>query len=63
MHYRAKELEVSSEQRQRIDNLRTAFSRIYDAIDLNCKNGKEIFLAINKLEEAQMWAIKGISRE
>ena len=34
MHYRAKELEVSSEQSQRIDNLRTAFSRIYDAIDL-----------------------------
>ena len=63
MHYRAKDLEVSSEQRQRIDNLRTAFSRIYDSIDENCKNGKETFLAINRLEEAQMWAIKGISRE
>ncbi len=63
MHYRAKNLEVTSEQEERIDKLRTAFSRIYEAIDINCKNGKETFLAINRLEEAQMWAIKGISRE
>lgn len=63
MHYRAKNLEVTSEQEERISAIRTAFSRIYEAIDINCKNGKETFLAINRLEEAQMWAIKGISRE
>ena len=63
MHYRAKDLEVSSEQRQRIDMVRNAFSKIYATIDINCKDGRETFLAINRLEEAQMWAIKGISRE
>ena len=63
MHYRAKKLEVTSEQRQRIDMVRNAFSKIYECIDINCKDGRETFLAINRLEEAQMWAIKGISRE
>ena len=63
MHYRAKDLEVTSEQRQRIDMVRNAFSKIYETIDIHCKDGRETFLAINRLEEAQMWAIKGISRE
>ncbi len=36
---------------------------MYDVLDVNCKNNREISIAYTKLEEAQMWAIKGISRE
>lgn len=39
------------------------FSDVYDFIETNCKPSREISLAITKLEEAQMWAIKGITRE
>ena len=63
MHPRAKMLEASSEQRDRISVIRSSFSKMYDVIDINCKNSRETALAITKLEEAQMWAIKGITRE
>ena len=42
---------------------RECFSIIYDEIDLKCKPSRETSLALTKLEEAQFWAIKGITRE
>ena len=63
MHYRAKMLEASSEQRDRISVIRSSFSKMYEVIDINCKKGRETELAIARLEEAQSWAIKGITRE
>ena len=39
------------------------FSDIYNCIEKLCENSREKSLAITKLEEAQFWAIKGISRE
>lgn len=63
MNERAKYLEVTSEQQERIDLIRSSFSNMYDVIDINCKPSREISLALTKLEEAQFWAIKGISRE
>lgn len=54
---------VSDEQEARIDNVRELFSCMYDFIDNNCKASRETSLAITKLEEAQFWTIKGISRE
>ena len=54
---------VSDEQEARIDNVRELFSCMYDFIDSNCKTSRETSLAITKLEEAQFWVIKGISRE
>ena len=35
---------------------------MYDFIEQNCKSSRETSLAITKLEEAQFWAIKGITR-
>jgi len=35
---------------------------MYDFIEENCQNSRETSLAITKLEEAQFWAIKGITR-
>jgi hypothetical protein len=32
-------------------------------LKINCQDNKEMQLALEKLEEAQFWAIKGITRE
>lgn len=63
MNDRAKFTEATKEQQDKIDLIRSSFSNMYDVIDINCKNSRETSLAITKLEEAQMWAIKGITRE
>lgn len=63
MNKKAEYLEVNSEKQQKIDKTREIFSNMYDFIEENCKNSRETSLAITKLEEAQFWAIKGISRE
>lgn len=63
MNDRAKFLETSKEQQDRIDLIRSSFSNMYDVLDINCKGSRETSLAITKLEEAQFWAIKGITRE
>lgn len=63
MNERAKFLDVSKEQQNKIDLIRSSFSNMYDVIDINCKDSRETSLAITKLEEAQFWAIKGITRE
>lgn len=63
MNERAKFIETSKEQQDRIDLIRSSFSNMYDVLDVNCKNSRETSLAYTKLEEAQFWAIKGITRE
>ena len=63
MNDRAKFLEVINEQQNRIDVVRSSFSKMYDVIDINCKQNRETLLGIERLEEAQYWLIKGISRE
>lgn len=63
MNKKAEYTKVSEEQQNRINNIRNLFSDIYDYIENNCKGSRETSLAITKLEEAQSWAIKGITRE
>lgn len=63
MNKRAEFIEVSKEQQDKIDLIRSSFSNMYDVLDINCKGSRETSLAITKLEEAQFWAIKGITRE
>lgn len=63
MNERAKYTEVTKEQQDKIDLIRSSFSNMYDVIDHNCESSRETSLALTKLEEAQMWAIKGITRE
>lgn len=62
MNDKAKYLEVDDEKQQKIDKIRENFSKMYDFIEENCKNSRETSLTITKLEEAQFWAIKGITR-
>lgn len=63
MSDRAKYTNVDEEKQNRIDDIRNMFSDVYDFIETNCKPSRETSLAITKLEEAQFWAIKGITRE
>lgn len=63
MNKRAQFLETNDEQQLRIDEIRNVFSDLYDKIDSLCKASRETSLACTKLEEAQFWAIKGITRE
>ena len=51
------------EKNNRIQHIRECFSIIYDEIDLKCKPSRETSLALTKLEEAQFWVIKGVTRE
>ena len=63
LHEKAKYTTTNHEQENRINFIRTLFSNMYKQIEENCKPGRETSLAMTKLEEAQFWAIKGISRE
>lgn len=63
MNRRAEFVEVSPLQRETIELIRNSFSNMYYVIDINCKESRETKLALQKLEEAQFWAIKGITRE
>lgn len=63
MNDRAKYLAVNEEKNNRIQHIRVLFSNVYDEIEQNCKASRETSLVMTKLEEAQFWAIKGITRE
>lgn len=63
MNDRAKFLETNEGQKERISDIRDAFSELYDKIDTLCFSSRETSLVYTKLEEAQFWAIKGITRE
>lgn len=63
MNKRAEYTEVNDEQNFRINEIRERFSNMYDFIESSCKPGRETSLVFDKLEEAQFWAIKGITRE
>lgn len=60
---RAKFIEVNEEQQERINEVRMIFSKLYNFIDTTLKPSRETSLVYTKLEEAQFWAIKGITRE
>lgn len=63
MNEKAKFLETTEEQKGRIEIIRSLFSDVYNTIEEYCKPSRETSLVMTKLEEAQFWAIKGITRE
>lgn len=63
MNEKAKMLITNENQEGRIEIIRSLFSDVYETIEDYCKPSRETSLAITKLEEAQFWAIKGITRE
>ena len=63
LNSRARFIKTTDEQNERITKIRKAFSDIYNAVEDLCESGRETSLVFTKLEEAQFWAIKGITRE
>ena len=68
MEEKAKELMSAiysddEEQKRKIENTRDAFTDVTAFILKNMKDSREKSLTLTKLEEACMWAIKGITRE
>lgn len=68
MNEKAKELMSAiysndEEQKKKIENTRDAFTDVTAFILKNMKDSREKSLTLTKLEEACMWAIKGITRE
>lgn len=63
MNKRAEYTSCSNEKNERIQKVREEFSNLYNFIEENCKSSRETSLCLTKLEEAQFWSIKGISRE
>lgn len=51
------------EQQEKIANTRNSFTNVTEFILENLQDSREKSLALTKLEEACMWAIKGITRE
>ena len=51
------------ETQEKIANTRNAFTEITTYVLENLKDSREKSLTLTKLEEACMWAIKGITRE
>ena len=63
MNERAKFIEINDDQKDRIEEIRNLFFDVYNLIEQVCKPSRETSLVYTKLEEAQFWAIKGITRE
>lgn len=53
----------NEEQRKKIENTRNTFTEVTAFVLKNMKDSREKSLTLTKLEEACMWAIKGITRE
>ena len=54
---------LSTDQSNRIEKVRAYFTMTLTALDEMVPDGKEKGIMVTKLEEACMWAVKGISRE
>ena len=68
MNEKAKELMNAvylddEKQKRKIEDTRNAFTNVTAFILENMKESREKSLTLTKLEEACMWAIKGIIRE
>lgn len=63
MHERAEFVACGENQQNRIAAIREAFSTLYENVEKLCSERRETLIALDRLEEAQFWAIKGISRE
>lgn len=53
----------NEEQKRKIEDTRKAFTNVTAFVLENMKDSREKSLTLTKLEEACMWAIKGITRE
>lgn len=63
LHEKARYTKCDSDHEYKIKLIRFAFSEMYKCLDEVLRNTRESSLAYAKMEEAQMWAIKSLTRE
>ena len=63
LHEKARYTKCDDEHEYKIKLIRFAFSEMYKCLDEVLRNTRESSLAYAKMEEAQMWAIKSLTRE
>ena len=63
LHEKAKNYDVKSMQQMKIDIMRNRASEMFHTLDFLIKDSREKSLAVTKMEECLMWAVKAISRQ
>lgn len=63
LHEKAKNYDVKSMQQMKIDIMRNRASEIFYTLDFLIEDSREKSLAVTKMEECLMWAVKAISRQ
>ena len=63
LHEKARYTKCDDEHECKIKLIRFAFSEMYKCLDEVLRNTRESSLAYARMEEAQMWAIKSLTRE
>lgn len=63
LHEKAKNYDVKSLQQMKIDIMRNRASEMFYTLDFLIKDSREKSLAVTKMEECLMWAVKAISRQ
>lgn len=58
---RQKYRELSEPEKKALDDLKRKAAELYDLVDWSVPAGREQSLAKTKIEEAVMWAVKGIT--
>lgn len=48
---------------QKIENIRAEYKSVIESLSQNCKDSRELSIAVTKLEESLMWAVKSIVLE
>lgn len=63
LHPKAQYTQCDDDHNYKISLVRFAFSEMYKCLDELLLDSRESSLAYTKMEEAQMWAIKSVTRE
>lgn len=63
LHEKAKNYDVKSMQQMKIDIMRNRASEMFYTLDFLIEDSREKSLAVTKMEECLMWAVKAISRQ
>lgn len=53
-------IKPSDEKIIKIENVREVYKTVVDCLNDNCKDSRELSIAITNLEQSLMWAVKSI---
>lgn len=56
-------IKPNENQIKKIEDIRNYYKKVVDGLYQHCNNSRELSIAITKLEESLMWAVKSIVLE